>query len=275
MKENLNTLFEERISKINQEKEEKRKRIYEVNKRYADTFYELVKKTLLSITSINESEEIDYTNSIIGEFNSPSSKEKSTAILTENGLEMTLYFNSNPYKIPMREKEYDESIINTMLSRYGITIRTIFPTEKDLKSHIQITYKYEKKKELPERNYNENRNLTTEEAHHLLVLTNIIQMFNINEKVILGLPKKERAIYIFKNDTGTWTVCDSEADFGLANPQFCQDIKRAISEVFHRLKCSKEAIYSYNNQIKYERNINPEYFCETYGYELIKEKRLT
>ena len=111
-KQELNELFEQRVTSIKSEKQAKRKRIYEINKKYADAFIEIVINVLNNINDIYKEEEIQYISSIIGEFNDDKSSKKSVATLDENSLKIVLYFSSNPYRVPTREKEYDESIIN-------------------------------------------------------------------------------------------------------------------------------------------------------------------
>ena len=273
-KQELNELFEKRITSIKEEKQNRRKRIYEVNKRYADAFLKLVITTLNNTKDLYREEEIKYTSSIIGTFNAPDSEKKSTAIINDDSLEIVLYFNSNPYKVPNREKEYDEITINNILKQYNISIKTINPTPEDIHQHILIRYTYQKEKEYSHYEYKDHKEITNEEACHIISLINLLNKLNIKDRVTLDAPKEERSIYLFKNETGSWTICNARAYFGLDSPQFCDDIKRAIQEVLTRLKLSKEEVELYKSILKEESLLNQEAFLNTYGYKLTQNKRL-
>lgn len=273
-KQELNELFEHRITSIKSEKQAKRKRIYEINKKYADAFIEIVINVLNNINDIYKEEEIQYFSSVIGEFNDSKSEKKSTAILDENNLKIVLYFSSNPYKVPTREKEYDESIINNLLHSYNIRIRTIEPSKDELHPHIVIEYTYQKEKEKIKHEYEDERAITNIEACYLHSLIKILEQLNLKDQIILGPPKEENSIHIFKSSNGSWTVCNGLADYGLSSPQFCDDIKRAIHEVLKRLRINKETFVSFERILKEELQLDQEPFINIYGYTLEEEKRL-
>ncbi len=273
-KQSLTSLFEEKLNSIKEIESQKRKQVYEINLNYANSFFELVKKVLSEMNYLNTTEEIQPSNTIIGEFNSPNMKKKSVAILTKDGLEITLYFDSNPFLIPNREKEYDETIINTLLKGNGITVETLLPTLEDNETRIRITYIYEKEKNYTPTTYEETRELTIGEGREIISLINALKELDLLNEVTFGLPTEEISIYIFKTSNNHWTICSKLASYGLENPQFFDTSTKAIQEVFKRLKTDKNIVECYSNNLKSEESNDPENVCSIYGYSIQKTKRL-
>ncbi len=269
----LSTLFEEKIKDLEEKEKQKRKKVYEVNLKYAEEYLSIIMQVLQNMKEMNKAEDIPYIDSFIGEFNSPTSQEKSTAVLRKKSLLITLYFDRDPFKTPSREREYDEEIINTLLKKYGVTISTILP-DKNNSSQIIITYSYEKEKNYVPISYEETRELTERESKEVIALMSILKEYNLDDYITLGLPTPYPSIYLYKTSPLNWTVCSKIADYGLENPQFFDTLTRAILEVFKRLRINIEIKEAYDKKLAEVKETDPEYTVEIYGYNMPKEKRL-
>lgn len=130
----LNDLFNEKVFNIQKFEEELRVRKQAIAEKYAEAYIKLVMDVIERETSLNRNQPIAVKNNVIGNYFIEGEEQGilTESCMTKKELNITLRFDPQEKiystRTIIREYNYDERMVNEILSNFGIKIQT-FPKD--------------------------------------------------------------------------------------------------------------------------------------------------
>ena len=128
-KNELNRLFEEKVSSFESKEKEILVKKKEISNKYAKAYLKLVMDVIENSNHLYKLSNINVKNSTIGEYNDSGFSLPPRYYMTKNSLEILLIFsNGISHNTTDDANFYDEIMVNEILADFGINVQTISNT---------------------------------------------------------------------------------------------------------------------------------------------------